>query len=88
MLFDEPSLQLMERLQPNVALAALEDLIFADTAVSELVLRAGINQMPVALRFGDMEALNRAVYDEVFLTRGDDPWLNMKALGGFTALPQ
>ena len=90
LIFDATSLALMRTLRPDLGAPQLHDLeqtVLADTAIGELVLRAKIDQLPPDVRFGAMDALNRFVYDNVFLTRGDDPWLNMGALGAFDALP-
>ena len=89
-MFDAASLALMRTLRPDLGDAQLRDLeqsVLADTAIGELVLRTQIDSFAPALRFGDLAALNRVVYDNVFLTRGDDPWLNMASLGVFDGLP-
>jgi hypothetical protein len=36
---------------------------------------------------GDMETLNKRVYDELFLTSRSDPWLGLAPTGLYTALP-
>lgn len=67
------------------AVAAFEQVLAADTLRNELWLRPRILERlaagPVA-----MAGLNRQVYDEVFLTPADDPWLGLVTPDVYTGI--
>jgi hypothetical protein len=69
-------------------IAALEQQIAADTALDELKLRWQIHSWFADRAAPDtFAALNRRIYDELFLTPAHDPWLGMATPGIFTGLP-
>jgi hypothetical protein len=74
--------------QREAMFARLEQLIAADTALSELRLRPQISR-EIVRRGGRLEftTLNAWVYAEVFRTPPQDAWLGLLARDVFTGLP-
>ncbi len=72
---------------PAALIARFEQLMVADTAINQLRLRPRILAQLGGMPQLSLEDLNRWVYDEVFATPGNDPWLGMRTLDGFTGLP-
>lgn len=72
---------------PAALLARFEQRMMADTALNQLRLRPRILAQLAAHPGLAIDELNRWVYDEVFLTPGQDPWLGLLARNEFTGLP-
>ena len=68
---------------------AFESAMTADTATNELSLRPRIHQwfLEAPQTVSTLEAINRRVYSELFLTPPGDPWLGMSTPGAFVGLP-
>lgn len=96
---DANSLSLIQAQQPHRALpveqrgmamaAMLENFqrtMAADTARNELTMHARIHGLFVQGRARDLESLNRYVYDEMFDTPADDPWMGLLLPDVYTGL--
>ena len=59
------------------ALLDFKQTMALDTAINEFQLRQIIRSYFVSGMAGDLEALNKRVYAEVFLTPASDPWLGL-----------
>jgi hypothetical protein len=57
-----------------------------DGVFNELELHRRIHLWFIRGEVGDLEAIDRRVYAELFLTPHDDPWMGLKPDGVFTAL--
>jgi hypothetical protein len=68
---------LIEKLQKNIAL---------DTVRNEYLMHTKLYMWLIANRQDDVEALNRKVYSELFLTPATDPWLGLFSPDVYTAL--
>jgi hypothetical protein len=68
---------LIEKLQKNIAL---------DTVRNEYLMHTKLYTWLIANRQADVEALNRKVYAELFLTPATDPWLGLFSADVYTAL--
>ena len=69
----------------SATLKRLEKAIAADTKINEKKLRPKLHEwLQDAPR--DLEALNRRVYDELFLTPGKDPWMGLVSDVSFTGI--
>lgn len=68
---------LVEKLEKNIAL---------DTVRNEYLMHTKLYTWFVTNRPDDVEALNRKVYAELFLTPASDPWLGLFAPDVYTAL--
>lgn len=86
--FSEPSLELMGRKQKMTPwlLDNLRRTVAADTLFNEYELHREIHQWFAQGQVGTLEALNERVYEELFLTPEDDPWLGLNPDAVFTAL--
>ena len=58
----------------------------ADTARNELVMHARVHGLFVQEPARDLESLNRYVYDEMFDTPADDPWMGLLLPDVYTGL--
>jgi hypothetical protein len=72
----------------DAMIARLERTIVADTALNQLQLRPQIAR-EIVRRGGRVEftALNAWIYDQVFRTPRQDPWLGLLQRDVFTGLP-
>ena len=92
---DQGSLKVMERkLSPTAALKSVVDsferAIAQDTVRNEYVFHAQIHNWFVNDDFANSEtslaALNRRVYDQLFLTPASDPWLGLVNENAYTGI--
>ena len=71
----------MEALLENLSIS-----VAADTIFDECELHAAIHRWFVDGEVTDLASLNARVYEELFLTPDDDPWLGLKPPTVFTAI--
>ena len=77
----EPSAQEMRALLDN-----LRRSVASDTVFNECELHREIHTWFLQDEVTTLDALSARIYDELFLTPGDDPWLGLKKPSVFTAL--
>ena len=77
----QPKLGEMEALLENLKVS-----VAADTIFDECELHAAIHNWFVDGEVTDLASLNARVYEELFLTPDDDPWLGLKQPTVFTAI--
>jgi hypothetical protein len=70
----------------NSLISKLEDLIALDTARNDFLLRPTLLVWLNKDLDKDVDALNKKVYDELFLTPNEDKWLGLYAPDVYTAL--
>ena len=76
---ENPLLRTLSELQRSVA---------QDTARNEYMLHRKVHEwFASGIPTEDLEALNRRVYAELFLSPLDDPWLGLAPQGAYAALP-
>lgn len=64
----------------------LKRTVAADTILNEYALHVNIHDWFATLRVRDLQSLNGRIYDELFLTPGNDPWMGLKPPTIFTAI--
>jgi hypothetical protein len=87
-LFSEPSLELMRRKQKvtSALLTNLQRTVAADTFFNEYELHRRIHEWFSRGDVDTLQALDERVYEELFLTPADDPWLGLNPDAVFAAL--
>lgn len=86
--FSPASIELMRRKQPvtDDLLLNLRRTVAADTLFNEVELHRIVHEWFAAGEVGSLEALNERVYDELFFTPSDDPWLGLRPNSVFMAV--
>jgi hypothetical protein len=87
--FSASSLALMRSKQPltEELLTSLRRIVALDTLVND-ELHGVMHGWFAAGEVKDLASLNERVYDELFLTPSDDPWLGLNPTAAFAALEQ
>ncbi len=87
---DQTSLALVRRGLPGAsagrAVARLERSLTIESLRNERLLHARVHEWLASGASRDLEALNRKVYAELFLTPASDPWLGLVADDAYAAL--
>ena len=86
--FSDESLALMQRKQTlnEELLRNLRRTVAIDTIYNEYELHRRIHEWFAMGQVRDLATLNERIYDELFLTPSNDPWLGLKPEAVFTAI--
>jgi hypothetical protein len=86
--FSPASIVLMERKQPLTRdlLRNLRRSVAVDTIYNDVDLHRRIHEWFAAGQVTDLTSLNERIYDELFLTPSDDPWLGLNPQSVFAAI--